>query len=548
MKELFHQVTNGERKASEPAVDIFLINRLRLQLIFQSYIWDQRLIQLTNTNNLQNTGSSIPKEKEKIVDFGDKSTEIPASSRPVKGFNSCDSFLLNVKPNVACIQHLLNQVDKQDHIDQDSSCLKDSGAYSSGTIVNHPNSADSSETVRRVLSEGQFPVEENLSDTLDAAWSGKNHPVNTNSEKNFIESSDWGNLDASSGIGCKLSQGMDSCGSDQDGDDLAYCLSSSSSSKGTENTNSSFSLSTKGTENMENSWSRPCHLFNRNSLASLQKLYKIADYSPTYIFSFRDFLQQSGARLLLPVGINDIVVPVYDDEPTSIISYALASPDYYCQLLDQTEKLKDGLGSYASLPVLASMNLLSLSSADEATLESIKNLGSTDENILSLSASRSFSNLDSSLYATGLHIRMSFSDDGPLGKVKYTVTSYYAKKFEALRRTFCPELDYIRSLSRCKKWGAQGGKSNVFFAKTLDDRFIIKQVTKTELESFIKFASSYFKYLSESLSTGSPTCLAKILGIYQVIILLTQDALPPELPFNRNSSFLIPICAPTYQY
>lgn len=56
-----------------------------------------------------------------------------------------------------------------------------------------------------------------------------------------------------------------------------------------------------------------------------------------------------------------------------------------------------------------------------------------------------------------------------------------------------------------------------FLQKTLDDRFIIKQVTKTELESFIKFAPGYFKYLSESIVTGSPTCLAKILGIYQVI-------------------------------
>ena len=67
------------------------------------------------------------------------------------------------------------------------------------------------------------------------------------------------------------------------------------------------------------------------------------------------------------------------------------------------------------------------------------------------------------------------------------MTCYYAKRFESLRKTCCPsELDFVRSLSRCKKWGAQGGKSNVFFAKTLDDRFIIKQVTKTELESFIK--------------------------------------------------------------
>ncbi|KAE8716628.1 hypothetical protein F3Y22_tig00110114pilonHSYRG00473 [Hibiscus syriacus] len=79
-------------------------------------------------------------------------------------------------------------------------------------------------------------------------------------------------------------------------------------------------------------------------------------------------------------------------------------------------------------------------------------------------------------------------------------------------------MDFLRSLSRCQKWSAQGGKSNVYFAKSLDERFIIKQVQKTELESFYEFAPEYFKYLTESLSSGSPTCLAKVLGIYQVSV------------------------------
>lgn len=74
----------------------------------------------------------------------------------------------------------------------------------------------------------------------------------------------------------------------------------------------------------------------------------------------------------------------------------------------------------------------------------------------------------------------------------------------------------MRSLSRCQRWCAQGGKSNVYFAKSLDERFIIKQVVKTELDSFEDFAPEYFKYMKESLTSGSPTCLAKILGIYQV--------------------------------
>nr|GFC77874.1 putative 1-phosphatidylinositol-3-phosphate 5-kinase FAB1C [Tanacetum cinerariifolium] len=37
-------------------------------------------------------------------------------------------------------------------------------------------------------------------------------------------------------------------------------------------------------------------------------------------------------------------------------------------------------------------------------------------------------------------------------------------------------------------------------------------------ESFEEFAPQYFKYLTDSLNSGSPTCLAKIVGIYQVIV------------------------------
>ncbi|MED6192518.1 1-phosphatidylinositol-3-phosphate 5-kinase fab1b [Stylosanthes scabra] len=127
--------------------------------------------------------------------------------------------------------------------------------------------------------------------------------------------------------------------------------------------------------------------------------------------------------------------------------------------------------------------------------------------------------------AKKMHPKVNVGENGPPSNIKYTVTCYYAKRFEALRRVCCPsELDYIRSLSRCKKWKAQGGKSNVFFAKTLDDRFVIKQVTKTELDSFIKFGPGYFKYLSESIGSGSPTCLAKILGIYQIMTKLPKGA------------------------
>ncbi|MCD7454654.1 hypothetical protein HAX54_025548 [Datura stramonium] len=195
---------------------------------------------------------------------------------------------------------------------------------------------------------------------------------------------------------------------------------------------------------------------------------------------------QSGARMLLPVGVNDTVIPVYDDEPNSVLYLCTSlSSDYHAQLSDELEKSKDAtLDSNFSFQSLDSSNLQSPQSVDETVLESYR---------------KSFGSMDESLCPCPF-----------LAALLIWIHSYN-------KRLCMPEDGFlIRSLSRCKKWGAQGGKSNVFFAKTLDDRFIIKQVTKTELESFMKFAPAYFKYLSESIISGSPTCLAKILGIYQV--------------------------------
>ncbi|CAL5080256.1 unnamed protein product [Urochloa decumbens] len=100
---------------------------------------------------------------------------------------------------------------------------------------------------------------------------------------------------------------------------------------------------------------------------------------------------------------------------------------------------------------------------------------------------------------------------------KYTIVCMYAKQFHDLRKICCPsELAYISSISRCKHWNAQGGKSKVFFAKSMDDRFIIKQIKTTELHSFLKFGLEYFKHFGISQVSSNPTCLAKILGMYQV--------------------------------
>ncbi|KAL5572283.1 hypothetical protein UlMin_021880 [Ulmus minor] len=508
-QESLQKALFGER------IDILEINKFRRQILFNSYVWDQRLIHAAgmNVNSLQEgLSSSIPKLKP--ISSMEKIVETNVNPKASKGFGSYDSFLGDPKANKLNQSVNAGQICQPgptqvgNDIGLDQNCGNESKVFPSGESNNDKSDPmENGKVVRRTHSEGEYPVAVDLSDTLDAAWTGE-LPSNITSKEDCYSPAD------SSVVGSLPTENTVAANSNQDNSSLDQGKVDTSRSVDS-------ALPLKGLSNIESSkWaSMPFQSlngsFNKNSSLATPKLYN-GEYNPVYISLFRELERKSGARLLLPVGVNDTVIPVYDDEPTSIIAYALVSSEYHLQILN-SEKQKDVGDSSVSFPIFDSVNMLSLNSFDEMVADTYRSFGSIDESTSSLSGSRSSQVVDPLDYSKDFHARVSFTDDSPLGKVKYTVTCYYAKRFEALRRICCPsEIDFIQSLSRCKKWGAQGGKSNVFFAKTLDDRFIIKQVTKTELESFIKFGPAYFKYLNESISTRSPTCLAKILGIYQV--------------------------------
>ena len=458
-------------------MDILELYQLRRQLIFQSYMWDHRLI---NASSLSKIESSDENEKVPLA----KSQTLPEMNAGTNSLLSGSEVDQN--PDGGSTDDTKVQKEADTNLDMNPE-KEDGGEVSpSKTLPDSSEPLESKLDVRRTQSDGEI-VTKNLSATLDAAWIGERQtsgeiPTNTKILLPPSNSSTFPPIDLPE---------------QQNEFKVAYPVSPALPSKDYESSEDSVSWLGVPFLNFYRS-------INKIFLLSSQKLDTFGEHSHIYISSFREAELQGGPRLLLPVGINDIVVPVYDDEPTSMIAYALTSPEYQRQISVEGESLV----SYTS-----ELNIPR--PVDDTIFDPSRSTSSVDENILSMSSSRS---LDPLSYTKALHARVSYGEDGTLGKVKYTVTCYYAKRFEALRGICIPsELEYIRSLSRCKKWGAQGGKSNVFFAKTLDDRFIIKQVTKTELESFIKFAPAYFKYLSESISTKSPTCLAKILGIYQVL-------------------------------
>lgn len=95
---------------------------------------------------------------------------------------------------------------------------------------------------------------------------------------------------------------------------------------------------------------------------------------------------------------------------------------------------------------------------------------------------------------------------------------FYMEQFHALRKAAGCEYSYIQSLARCMKWDATGGKSGSSFLKTRDDRFIMKQLSKVELEAFIKFAPHYFQYMQKAIFHKVNHCFIR----YYVPFLLSR--------------------------
>lgn len=120
-----------------------------------------------------------------------------------------------------------------------------------------------------------------------------------------------------------------------------------------------------------------------------------------------------------------------------------------------------------------------------------------------------------------LDCQMFAEDQGKSYKTRFQMKAYYAPQFSALRQLCVEggEKSFLTSIGRCKPWSAQGGKSNVFFAKTLDERYIVKQMNRAERQSFLEMAPEYLLFFSKAFQANSSdprTCLAKILGAYQV--------------------------------
>ncbi|KAI9270494.1 hypothetical protein BDA99DRAFT_557319 [Phascolomyces articulosus] len=218
-----------------------------------------------------------------------------------------------------------------------------------------------------------------------------------------------------------------------------------------------------------------------------------------------NFLTDSGVANLLPLEyplqptehvFPDSLVIVSEEKPSTIIAYTLSCEEYLAHM-------RGPMSDKASI------------TDDTSTLGGGGGYGTTDYPPMEMeSSSESIADniQETLLRGTGVHIGCNFR----LGSTKFFCKVFFVEQFDALRRNCGFENSYILSLASCVKWDTSGGKSGSAFLKTSDDRLLMKQVSRFEMDAFLGFAPAYFHYMSEAFFRELPTVLAKIFGFYTI--------------------------------
>ncbi|KAI8629718.1 hypothetical protein F5Y19DRAFT_431605 [Xylariaceae sp. FL1651] len=212
---------------------------------------------------------------------------------------------------------------------------------------------------------------------------------------------------------------------------------------------------------------------------------------------------------------SDIIVR--EDEPSSVIAFALSSEDYK-QKLHRFHRRKPG--QTTPTPVSALIQAATMVTAGGKPGQTTQPSSEAEDDVIAdnnayVEETLSEERLESSLvHNSSSHYKYQFAE----GSAKMLVKIFYAEQFDALRRK-CGVADRIvESLSRCLPWDSKGGKTKSVFLKTQDDRFVMKSLSQIETQAFLKFAPAYFSIMAEALFHDLPSVIAKMLGFFQVVI------------------------------
>jgi len=231
-------------------------------------------------------------------------------------------------------------------------------------------------------------------------------------------------------------------------------------------------------------------------------------------------------RPRLEPGVNGIVVPVMDEQLCTVIAYSLSSTEYANQF--QSFSKLEATGPDNSSELGSSSGPNSGTNNDGSGQQRGQNNPKTPQQ--TPAAASGLNNKQDierrMLVRNKSHIKHTFRDFDEKGQnlCKFVCTTYWATQFHAVRQVFLSpsggkdqpegstafgfqsemdvEQSYVQSLSSAYAWAASGGKSGASFARTRDDRFVIKCISRTELQMFLDCAPAYFEYLSKAFFHG----------------------------------------------
>ena len=205
--------------------------------------------------------------------------------------------------------------------------------------------------------------------------------------------------------------------------------------------------------------------------------------------------------------IKDSEIIVREEEPTSIVAFALSSKHYR----DEISRMRGVIDIDDNHEPQKSDDLpADLETKEEYHRPNADTSSNMSKTLPSIADRKSIERILRS--GTGTHIRYEF----PADSTKCSCSVYFAEQFDAIRRFTGVEESFVQSLSRCMNWANKGGQSGSAFFKTQDDRFFMKQLSKLEMEAFLRFAPAYFEYISQAFFHDLPTVLVKLFGVYRI--------------------------------
>ncbi|EPB65941.1 1-phosphatidylinositol-4-phosphate 5-kinase [Ancylostoma ceylanicum] len=227
-------------------------------------------------------------------------------------------------------------------------------------------------------------------------------------------------------------------------------------------------------------------------------LFTKHDQYSQYAGTFHTVLRQVVDKCIAAIGEKR----KYAEELKCLDRNIITSNDIYA--------VKDSRGNYK--PDIGSIIAYALSSADyEENRRKQREAAKGEQPPLNLN-STNVAQDEQSLAAE--HLEIEFQDN----QASYYVKAYYAARFRLLRKLLVTEGEeaFIRSLSQSTFWTPQGGKSGSFFYRTQDDRFVVKQMSRFEIQSFVEFAPHYFDYVKTAVVENKLTTLCKVYGVFRV--------------------------------